>query len=97
VTLTDGECWELLRRVIREMAPVAPPSVAARDELVGNLGFDSLGVIELVGALEDALEVPPIDDDLIPTLQRVADVERIFHDSYVRAQKGDEAHAGLDV
>jgi acyl carrier protein len=63
--------------IVTEMAPSALTAIGPDTELVAELGFDSLGLLELLAALEDELKLPPIDDGQLVEIRRVADLERI--------------------
>ena len=65
--------------IVREMAPTA--DVEPDSELVAELGFDSLGLIELIAVLEDALDLPPIDMDALSTIVTVADLQSVVRES----------------
>jgi acyl carrier protein len=63
-----SELIELLGQHVQAEAPISESS-----HLVGDLGIDSLGVMEIVGALEDkfGLKIP---DDALREVESVADV-----------------------
>src|SRR5205809_4264812 len=64
---------ERVRTVIAEMAPLRPLTVTANLGLTNDLGFDSLGVLELAGTLEEEFGLQTTDDDI--DLETVRDVE----------------------
>ncbi len=70
------ETIEILKRVSRRPIDPAPDS-----ELLADLGFDSLQVLELVGELEDRFEVAVPLNDLthIRTVREIADEIRKLH------------------
>jgi acyl carrier protein len=51
-----------VRAVVLELAPIAPPAPAGNWDLVEDLGYDSLGLIELAVALEQELSLPPLSE-----------------------------------
>jgi acyl carrier protein len=65
--------------IVREMSPTA--DVEPDSELVAELGFDSLGLIELVAVLEDALDLPPIDMDALSTIVTVSDLQSVVREA----------------
>lgn len=68
-----------------EMAPSPVSLVRPGTELVAELGYDSLGILELMAALEDVLDLAPIEAEVIAGLVRVADVENLAEE---RAPRG---------
>ncbi|MGN6274715.1 MAG: acyl carrier protein [Solirubrobacterales bacterium] len=67
--------------IVRELAPSGVTEVGSDTALVAELGFDSLGLIELLVALEDELSLPAIDIQAIGKLERVADLDRIVREA----------------
>jgi acyl carrier protein len=63
--------------IVTEMAPSALTEVGPDTELMAELGFDSLGLLELLAALEDELGLPPIDGDQLAEIRQVKDLQRI--------------------
>lgn len=63
-----GELFELLGQHVQAGAPIAESS-----HLVGDLGIDSLGVMEIVAAIEDKFRLN-IPDDALREVETVADV-----------------------
>jgi acyl carrier protein len=47
-----------IRAVVTEMAPLQGEAVLPSARLVADLGFDSLGVMQCLGAVEQELELP---------------------------------------
>jgi acyl carrier protein len=68
--------------VVGEMSGVA--DVEPDSELVAELGFDSLGLVELLVVLEDTFNLPSIDIESLGRIEKVADVQRVVRE--VRAQ-----------
>jgi acyl carrier protein len=82
-TRTDDPCTAV-QDIIREMSPAGMVELQPETTLVAELGFDSLGVVELLVALEDALDLPPLDEHALAGVDRVADVERIVREAKAR-------------
>lgn len=74
----------LVLEIVREMSPSGVTEVAPDAELVAELGFDSLGLVELLVALEDALHLKPVDPEAIGRLDRVADLQRVVQESLIQ-------------
>lgn len=51
------------RAVVREMAPLRGEEVSASSSLVVDLGYDSLGLVELLVALEREFGMPAEEGD----------------------------------
>ena len=71
--------------IVRELAPSGVTEVGRDTALVAELGFDSLGLIELLVALEDELGLPAIDTQAMGRMDRVADLERIVREAQSEA------------
>jgi acyl carrier protein len=69
----------LVLEIVGEMSGVT--DVMPDAELVAELGFDSLGLFELLVALEDALHLKPVDLEAVGKLDRVADLQRVVQES----------------
>ena len=72
----------MVLKVVGEMSGVA--DVGPDSELVAQLGFDSLGLVELLVVLEDTFNLPSIDIESLGRIEKVADVQRVVRE--VRAQ-----------
>lgn len=68
--------------VVSEMSGVT--EVEPDTELVAELAFDSLGLVELLAVLEDTLDLPPIDIEALGKMDRVADLQRIVQEAQTR-------------
>ena len=66
---------EIVIEVIAKVSGVDRHEIAARSELVGDLGIDSPKALAMLVELEDRLGVE-IDDELVNRLHTVADVLR---------------------
>jgi acyl carrier protein len=74
----------VILETVGEMAPLRVTHVGADAELVAELGFDSLGLVELLAALEDILELPPVDLEALSQMTRVADLQRMIREAQAR-------------
>jgi acyl carrier protein len=68
---------ELFRRSYEEVKGAPPPREIGRDTPVSALGVDSIGLMQIVGILEDELGVVLGDED-IPRLRTVGDIEDLI-------------------
>lgn len=67
----------VILEILRELSPSGMTEVRPNTKLVAELGFDSLGLVELLVALEDTLNLPPIDTEALGKMDCVADLEHI--------------------
>ena len=77
--------------IVGEMSPSGVTDVESDAELVGELGFDSLGLVELLVVLEDVFDLPPIDIEALGELDRVADLQRVVHEAQAQMPLVKEA------
>jgi acyl carrier protein len=68
---------ERVRALVIELAPVTPPAVTATSRLVADLGYDSLGLLELAAALEDDMALPAMSADDVTGVETLADVQEL--------------------
>ncbi|WP_248492040.1 acyl carrier protein [Tsukamurella sp. PLM1] len=61
--------------------PVPPESLRGEDRLREDLGFDSVRLIELTVALEDAFGLPPFPSERLAGVLRVRDVVDLISDA----------------
>lgn len=66
-----------VRELIIELSPLGVTEVTPETSLVTELGFDSLGIVELLVVIEDRLDLPPLEEQALIGVERVADLERI--------------------
>ncbi len=88
MTQTRTDDAETVRTVIAMMAPgrdgagaphpVSPEALRADDRLREDLGFDSLRLIELTVALEEAFGLPPFPAERLAGVLRVGDVVELI-------------------
>jgi len=66
--------FEKLREIIAEQLSISESTIFMGTSFVDDLGVDSLDVVELTMAIEEAFDVPEFDDDLIAGLVTVGDL-----------------------
>jgi len=66
--------FEKLREIIAEQLSISESTIYMGTSFVDDLGVDSLDVVELTMAIEEAFDVPEFDDDLIAGLVTVGDL-----------------------
>lgn len=67
----------LIFEILSELSSVPPDAIGPESELVAELAFDSLGLLELVAAIEEALDLPPLDLTDAHEIVKVRDLERV--------------------
>lgn len=75
--------------IVTEMSPSAPTELRPDTELVGELGFDSLGIVELLVVLEDTLDLPPLNAEVLGGMERVSDLEQVVSEAQARMPQGE--------
>lgn len=83
-----AEAAATVRELIVEMSPLGATEVTPETSLVEELGFDSLGLVELLVVIEDRLDLPPLEEQALIGIERVGDLERIATEAQVRAPLG---------
>lgn len=78
---SEPEVRELIRTIIQELAPSPDVTDIEDAHLIDNLGYHSLGLLELAFTLEDEFGLPPISEEQGRAIQTVRNVE-----DYVVAQ-----------
>ena len=66
--------FEKLVAIIAVQFSISENSVTMDTSFIDDLGADSLDVVELTMAIEEAFEVPEVDDDIVTRLITVGDV-----------------------
>jgi acyl carrier protein len=79
------EAAAIVRDLVVEMSPLGVTEVTPDTSLVAELGFDSLGLVELLVVIEDRLDLPPLEELALFGIERVADLELIATASQARA------------
>ena len=77
-----------VRELVVEMSPLGVTEVTPETTLVAELGFDSLGLVELLVVIEDRLDLPPLEEQALFGIERVADLERIADEAGARPSLG---------
>lgn len=84
----DGAATRVrVREIVRSHAPLKVEEVTSDLALAGQLGFDSLGLIELAAALEAEFRIPPRPEKELEEIEYVGDVEEMV--LCVLAEGGD--------
>ena len=73
--------FEKLRSIIAEQLSIGENLISMETTFVDDLGVDSLDVVELTMAVEEAFDVPEFDDELIAGLVTVGDLVAFISDS----------------
>ncbi|QIS20315.1 acyl carrier protein [Nocardia terpenica] len=74
MTDTENSIPTRVRQLITAMAPHPEPAVTDDQQLVTDLGFDSLRLMELTLVLEQAFDLPRYRPDQLAGVHRVTDV-----------------------
>ncbi|WP_431951976.1 acyl carrier protein [Nocardia lijiangensis] len=77
---TKDPIHDTVHRIIRRLAPEQIDGPIGSADLVDELGFHSLALLELAVAIEDELGLPPMNEADAQDIRTVDDVE-----AYVRA------------
>ncbi len=70
--------FEELQNLIASQFAVSPESITMDTSIVDDLGADSLDVVEMTMALEEAFDLPETDDEELVKLVTVGDVYRFI-------------------
>jgi len=80
-----GDVSSAVRQIVTEMSPAGVvDELDPESKLVADLGFDSLGLVELLVVVEDSLDLPPIDETALAGMECVADLERVVQEAHAR-------------
>jgi acyl carrier protein len=77
---SESELREQVRRVVATIAPIKGILVEPSSRFVEDLGYDSLGIVELVLALEQELGLPEFGEEALGMgigIELVADLEKL--------------------
>jgi len=66
--------FEKLVTIVAVQFSISESSVTMDTSFIDDLGADSLDVVELTMAIEEAFDVPEVDDDIVTRLITVGDV-----------------------
>ena len=72
---------EKLVAIIAVQFSISESSVTMDTSFIDDLGADSLDVVELTMAIEEAFDVPEVDDDIVAGLVTVGDVYQFISDN----------------
>jgi acyl carrier protein len=61
---TEREVRQRVRDLVVEAAPLSPGEATGDSTLTGELGYDSLALLELMNLLEAEFDLPEVDEDL---------------------------------
>jgi acyl carrier protein len=78
----------LVLHLLAKLAPHPAATPGPETLLVADLGFDSLGLIELVAVLEDALGLAPLHDDELLGTESIGDLLRLVTDALAADRDG---------
>jgi len=73
--------FEKLQAIIAEQFSISEDVITMDTTFVDDLGVDSLDVVELTMAIEEAFDVPEFDDVLIAKLTTVGDLCNFLADA----------------
>ena len=69
-----GQVPAVVRQIVRLVAPQAPDELTEANRLIGDLGFHSLALAELVFTLEDMFGLGAVSPEEVMTLNSVGDI-----------------------
>jgi acyl carrier protein len=75
MTNPSEDASAIVREIVLRMAPEQSRIDAANPDLVNDLGYHSLALLEMAFALEDEFGLPPIDQERAADIHALADVE----------------------
>lgn len=75
--MSEEAVRERVRGLAHDMAPIKPAELTSASRLMADLGYDSLGLLELAGLLEQELELPAFSEDDAMGIETVGDLEQL--------------------
>jgi acyl carrier protein len=69
---------ERVTDVILSLCPIDPPPISDELFLTGDLGFDSLGLLELVSALEVEFDLSEVPEEEALEIETVGDLRALL-------------------
>ena len=66
--------YEKLRAIIAVQFSLSEDSIAMDTSFVDDLGADSLDAVELIMALEEAFDIPEVEEEMVIEFHTVGDV-----------------------
>ena len=76
---------ERVDELVRSLCPIDPPPITDELLLIADLGYDSLGLLELVSALEVEFGLTEVPEEQALEIESVADLGALL------AASGDDA------
>ncbi|KAA2250146.1 acyl carrier protein [Solihabitans fulvus] len=73
----DDKVGRRVREIIGEMCPLGEREARSTDRVTDDLGYDSVGIVELAMVLEQEFELQPIDEEQAIDIVTVGDVEEL--------------------
>ena len=71
--MTNEEIFRILRQLVSEQFAMEPEEIRLDTAFDGDLGADSVDLVELVMAMEEEFEVGEIQEEELGTLKTVGD------------------------
>lgn len=71
---TSGDLSPVIAEFAQRLAPARPASVDIDDELVRDLGYDSLAMVELQFAVEELFQLEPLPADEALSIWTIRDL-----------------------
>lgn len=81
--MTNEEIFQALRDLVAEQFALSPAEVTMETAFEGDLGADSVDLVELVMAVEEEFDVGEIQEDDLKELKTVGDTVR-----YIAGKQG---------
>ena len=70
--------YEKLRTIIAVQFSLSEDTITMETSFVDDLGADSLDAVELIMALEEAFDIPEVEEEMVIEFHTVADVFRFI-------------------
>lgn len=88
--MTRSQMSSQIRDVLRQTAPFSDATINGSANLTDELGYDSLGLFELVVLLEEKFQLSASDDELT-NVETVADIETLLWAKLHAAERVSDA------
>lgn len=86
--MTEAELRERVRETVATIAPIKQVAVGPATRFVEDLGYDSLGLVELVLALEADLDLPEVGEEAAGLgIEDVAGLEDLVVATLLQAER----------
>ena len=76
--MTQDELRQTVRTLAGALAPTPQGPAAPDSDMIDDLQYDSVSLMELIVALEQEFELPPLDDDGFLDVRTVGEVEELI-------------------